>query len=222
MPSYILTVASVLVLLSSCLGQDRRYIEIQTGLPIIEDVLREAKVSGSLVYQTRCNGSPNFPRVHAPRTQGASPVKALREVFADYPLMRVWEDGGGKIRMVETGVLRDLLDVKIGQISFNVSGPQMALHFILATPEVRAFMREQRIGPIEGDTFAAPGNLGPDQPLVLGDLNNVTVSQALDYLVQTYPGFWIYATCPGKEDPGARIVALSFAETLPPIAQSMP
>lgn len=202
---------SVLILLTSCLGQDRRYVEIQTGLPIVEDVFRKAKASGSLVYRPNCDGVPTFPRVHAPTTPGVDPVRALSEVFADDPMMRVREDAGGRIRIFETDVLRDLLEVKIAHISFNVPGPYIALHFILSTPEVRAFMRDQKIRPIEEDTFEIPGS-GFSGPLVSGDLENTNVSQALDYVVQRTPGFWIYASCPDNQDPRARRVSFSFSE----------
>ena len=37
-----------------------------------------------------------------------------------------------------------------------------------------------------------------------GELDDVTVSQALDYVVQTFPAFWVYEDCVTKE--GARSV----------------
>jgi hypothetical protein len=43
---------------------------------------------------------------------------------------------------------------------------------------------------------------------VHGELNDVTVSQALDYVLQTFPGYWIYENCATKER--GRSVYLNF------------
>jgi hypothetical protein len=51
-----------------------------------------------------------------------------------------------------------------------------------------------------------PGNaLGEwprDQPHISGFLENVTVSEALDYVLKTFPGVWIYENCPARGDRG--------------------
>ena len=35
----------------------------------------------------------------------------------------------------------------------------------------------------------------PKLPEVPGELNAVTVLQALDYILKAFPGFWIYENC---------------------------
>jgi hypothetical protein len=211
-----LTVAYLVVLVASCLGQNRPDVDIRTGLPILQIFEQRTKTSGSLEYLARCDGSADFPRIHAPLKGGSSPVEVLREMFSEDPMMRVTQERTGNIRMVEAGVPNDLLDVKIKHISFSfeangsemLNSPYVALHFILAAPEVRTFMRSQKIGPSEEDTFELPGATGSGQSRVLGDLDNVTVSEALDHVVQAYPGFWIYKNCQGKD--GSRKVFFSF------------
>jgi hypothetical protein len=47
-----------------------------------------------------------------------------------------------------------------------------------------------------------------DAPQISGDLENVTVSQALDYVLKTYPGFWAYENC--QNDSGGRKIFLRF------------
>jgi hypothetical protein len=139
-------------------------------------------------------------------------------MFVDDPKMRVTQEAGGKIRMLETDVPSDILDVKISHISFNVSGagadlfnsPNMALRIVLHAPEVSAFMKAQNIGPLS-DVEAISDMSAPNSPGVSGDLNNVTVSQALDYILQTFPGFWIYENCPSEE--GSRMVFFNFFQT---------
>jgi hypothetical protein len=121
-------------------------------------------------------------------------------MFVDDKHMRVTQEGDGTVRMIEDDVPTDLLDVKIRHISF-VSGPMshganMALLQITMTPEVEAFKKAHKIGPSEENAFIFPGDAGDENtPIVSGDLENVTVSQALDYVLKTFPGFWLYENC---------------------------
>jgi hypothetical protein len=115
--------------------------------------------------------------------------------------------------MVQTDVPSDLLDVKIRHISFRAHGPtavgygaNSALILILSTPEVVAFMKAHNLGPRE-DELPAPGNSGSGRR-AYGELDNLTVSQALDYVLQIFPGIWIYQTFPSVE--GKRKVFLNF------------
>jgi hypothetical protein len=49
-------------------------------------------------------------------------------------------------------------------------------------------------------------------PGVSGELNNVTVSQALDYMLKTLPGLWVYKNCPG-DGKDKRLVLFTFYRT---------
>ena len=120
--------------------------------------------------------------------------------------------------MVETDVPSDLLEVKIRHLSFPVEpmyhGPNMALHAILMTPEVIAFRRAHSIGPLAELTggFALPGDCCSG-PSVSGVLDDVTVAQALDYVLQTFPGFWLYENC--QDTAGRRTVFFNFFRNAP-------
>jgi hypothetical protein len=35
-----------------------------------------------------------------------------------------------------------------------------------------------------------------------GPMDNVTVSQALDRILQVFPGMWVYENCPGDDGKG--------------------
>jgi len=49
---------------------------------------------------------------------------------------------------------------------------------------------------------------------VPGELNDVTVEQALDHVLQTFPGFWFYQNC---HDPqGRRKISVGFAKNFRP------
>jgi hypothetical protein len=95
--------------------------------------------------------------------------------------------------MVETDVPTDLLDLKLDLLSFYSSstenrgshGPNMALLAILANPEVKAFRKAHNIGPASDDSVM-PGDAMSGKPIVYGKLKEVTVSQALDYVLQRH------------------------------------
>ena len=203
-------------------------LEAPSVQPILE-ALDKAKVSGSFVFSGHCDSAActphaDFPQFRTPTRAGGSTVQVLREVFADVPAMQVTQDSDGPIRMNETGVPTDLLNVKISHIPFESYGQRVytangALRVILQTAEVLAFMRAHDIrgpfGPFNncsGHGDPVPGNAGawpPESPHVSGSLDNVTLSEALDYVLKTFPGIWIYESCPQREEKN-RVVYLRF------------
>jgi hypothetical protein len=118
----------------------------------------------------------------------------------------VSQESNGIIRVAETGVQTDILVVKIAHLSFDrISDPDYALHVVLSAPEVQSFMRAHGIGQ-PFDTFSAPiyelpgaQNAGasprPGVRIISGELNDVTLTDALDYLLKAFPGFWLYQDC---------------------------
>ena len=127
------------------------------------------------------------------------------------------------IRMVESDVPTDILDVKIHHVSFPASEPDsfdearrplymagilIALKTILRAPELVAFEEEHRIKDnyslrLEGAVLS--WSKGPE---ATGELNDVTVSQALDYVLKTFPGYWVYED--GSCENGDRAVRFTF------------
>jgi len=113
--------------------------------------------------------------------------------------------------MAEIGVPADVLNVRISHISFERSGangqgaaynPDDALNAILRAPEVMDFMKAHDIEqPSQG--AGVPGNLigrwPPEQPHISGSLDNVTVSEALDRILETFPGIWVFENCPRND-----------------------
>jgi len=186
------------------------------ALTTIGTILSRGHVSGSLAYWGRCGvhkSYPDFPKLRALSDYSGAPRDVLQRMFADDRHMRVTQEGDGTVRMIEDDVPTDLLDVKIRHISF-ASGPMshganMALIQILALPEVEAFKKAHNIGPPEENAFIYPGAAGNENTaIVSGDLQNVTVSQALDYVLKTFPGFWLYENC--RTEGGGRTVYFNF------------
>src|SRR5215472_14551874 len=142
--------------MTSCFAQVFNY---DNGPILINDVLRKAHVSGSVVYSDICKsvGShiPRPPHVGAPLDLG-SPVEVLRQMFSGNSKMQVTQDWNGIVRMAEKDAPADILDVKIHYIAFEPprasdpdadNGPDRALLVILSSPEVRSFMKEHHILP---------------------------------------------------------------------------
>jgi len=214
-----LHLATISVLVCPCWcqfrgGQDYR----ATAWPIVE-VLRRGKISGSLEYWGGCNDEhtfPDFPPITTPSSPSAPPLQTLREMFANDEDMQVKQETDGTIRMVEKSVPQDLLNVKIGHISFdeeNTTGspmffPMNVLRFITHVPEVETFKKDQGIRQI-GDKLSEASS---PVPRVSGELNNVTLGEALDYMLKTFPGLWVYENCPGSGN-DKRVVVFAFYRT---------
>ena len=178
-----------------------------TPLQPLMETLRRANASGSLEL-SRCDFGrpPHLPSLRLPTSAGPLP-QILREMFADDPMMRVTQDADGTIRMIETGVPADLLDVKIRHIPFDLNGiplqyaafiPDDAIREILHTPEVLSFAKAHDILipapviPIMGHTSLHAA----ESPHIAGSMDDLTVSQALDRILKTFPGIWVYKDCP--------------------------
>ncbi|MGA7632925.1 MAG: hypothetical protein WCB11_19355 [Terriglobales bacterium] len=76
------------------------------------------------------------------------------------------------------------------------------MRLILEAPEMTAYMKERQIAwPRIAEI--APGNLSPQwpsgQPRIAESWDNVTFSEALDRILKTFTGIWIYENCPRSE-----------------------
>jgi hypothetical protein len=217
--SYEAIVVSVLMMITPCLGQDRAKIDPAGTAIMIGRVLTKAHASGSIVYHGQCQdsgGTWDLPAVSLPKHFDVSPIQMLQEMFADDPKMQVAQDTNGDIRMAETDVPHDLLDLKIVQVPFSADSgfhdPSWAVSQIMVTPDVKNYMTVNNIGPVVSDFRLFIGPLSPNAPKLSGDLYYVTVSEALDYILKTYPGFWAYEEC--KTESGSRTVFFHFFPTV--------
>jgi hypothetical protein len=209
-------------MLAACSGQDRGGVPFGEGVTLVGDVLSKAHVSGSLEYWGVCDfkeGVPDFPKLRAMAGREVSALESLQQMFSVDPEMRVTQDRDGRIRMVEEDVPSDLLDLRIHHFRFpdGNHGPNMAKIAILKTPEVIAFRREHNIGPEYdwGPGFGMPSDGGAVlKPGVSGELYDVTVAQALDYVVETFPGFWLYENCQNPAPGRGRTVYIAFFENV--------
>jgi hypothetical protein len=98
----------------------------------VQKILSSAQLSGSLEYWGVCDvfkPRPEFPKLRPVSGHEGSAREVLQEVFADDTKMRVTQESDGKIRMVETDVPKDLLEVTIHHLSFpsNYSLPDLLI-----------------------------------------------------------------------------------------------
>lgn len=179
------------------------------------EVLGKTPFSGSLEYSGDCDTSqelPVLPAVRVPlKGENSSPLMTLREIFTDDYEMQVTKETGGTIRMVESGVPKELLDVTIRKLSFkDIYDPKSAEAMIISAPEVQDFMKAHGIerDPFRRGVRGLRQGPGPGLPHMSEDLDNVTVQQALDHLLKTFPGFWVYQNC--LSETGGRVVAFDY------------
>lgn len=184
-----------------------------TPLQPLMETMRRANASGSLEL-SRCDfgTSPHLPSLRVPTATGPL-AQILREMFANDRAMQVTQDADGTIRMIESGVPTDLLEVEISHLPFELNAiplqyaaftPDDAIREILHAPEVLAFAKTHGIvipPPVigtMGHTHSHPTNL----PHITGSMDHLTVSQALDRVLKTFPGIWVFedCTCPDKKD----------------------
>jgi hypothetical protein len=188
------------------------YCQEQATILSIVDVLRSGHLSGSLEYRGSCYGQDDyltrrFPITTTPTSHSAPPLQILREMFAKDEDMLVTQEPDGTVRMVEKAVPKELLNVKIEHLSFDDEqkkdgpifsfSPPAVLWLITHTPEVESFMKGHNIGREPRIVNEATTT----KPHVSGELNNVTLSQALDYMAKTFRGLWVYKECPGDKKP---------------------
>jgi hypothetical protein len=192
--------------------------------PLLE-ALDGANASGSVEFSEHCDGGTHwtFPPLRSPTNTGGSLLQVVREMFADDAAIQVNQNADGMIRIVENGARTDLLDIRISRVSFDSNGvpagafsPNTALRTILDTPEVVAFMEGHDM-----DLAVHPQGPLVNQPFLDGSrhlkesLNDVTLSHALDHVLKTFPGIWVYEECPSSDGKSQSVFLLFFSAKHP-------
>jgi hypothetical protein len=194
-----LTLATVFGMLIGARAQELRPwgAELQ---PILE-ALDQAGLSGSVELSGKCDPAhlPGFPEFHSVAMSRDSAIQTLRGMVSDLPAMRVGQDSDGTIRMKETGVPQDSPQRQDQSCLTRTHGHKgiytadSAVQIIMTTPEVVAFLKEHDIvwrgAPRgEGGIGGGPREWPPGRPHLVGPLDNVTVSEALDRVLQSFSG----------------------------------
>jgi hypothetical protein len=209
MPRRALTIAFIVGMLLQSPGREAQASSAKGDLlqPMLE-VLEKAKLSGSLEFAGNCDGvfPPGLPPLRTITGRGGSTLQSLREILRDDRAIRVEQDQTGRIRMVENAIPTDLLNIKIRHISFDgtyksgpesgVYTPNQALDVILHVPELGVYMKAHKIEFLATESgIGGGGQLPPESAHISGSLDDVTLSQALDRVLETFPGIWVYQNC---------------------------
>jgi len=199
------TALTVILLTAWCSGQATGRTSPEEAVPLLTEVLRTAGLSGSLEFSGDCEDighAWDFPKLHSP-TIGEPPLQALREIFSADPKMQITQDSSGIVRMVEIDIPHDLIDIRLNHLEFHRSqspsvplyDPEIALSKILSAPEMKDFSAAHDIAPPYTKALNSH-SVSPESPHTLETLEGLTVSQALDHLLLTFPGIWVYKDCP--------------------------
>jgi hypothetical protein len=128
------------------------------------------------------------------------------------PAIQIAQAPDGTIRMIEQGVQGDLLNVRISHIWFENNGIPLQYAYsanstlrdaVLAAPEVRAFMKTHGLELPTGNE-GVTGNSGKwplSSPHISEAMDDLTLSEALDRVLTTFPGLWVYWNCPQSDHP---------------------
>ena len=210
----------------SMYGQDqhsRPLVPPVNPIQPVLNVLKEAKAPGSLEFFGKCEsfvypGFPDFPPMIADSPTIGLPVQRIRLIFSKDPSMQVMQAPDGSIEMMEDNIPQDILNIKISDIDFggtNGSGvysPNLAVQFVLYSPEVRKFVTLHSIsfpffggGPIS--LILGPPN--PARPHISSEFHDVTVRFFLNQIAKTFQNLWIYENCPTSAK-GTRVVYIRF------------
>jgi hypothetical protein len=214
-PLHVIVIVLALGMGGRSLAQETRLLSPnpQPLLPILQ-VLNSAGLSASLERSGVCDSEsfPQFPQVD--EQSGDSTLATLREMLSSNRGPQVTQDSNGIIRVVEPDVPTDLLKVRISHITFGdgiYSASDALLWVVMNAPEVRAFFQRNHIaGPLPMTIVS--GGIGKppsDSPHISGTLENVTVEEALDRILLSFPGIWLYENCPQNEK-HKRTVFLGF------------
>jgi len=173
-------------------------------------VLEENHRSGSLVYRGHCTDSGGLADSFKVTSAGhdVSPIEALRQAFAGDPTLAVKEDSSGMIRVVGGDVQPELLGVTIHDVKFQEEkDPWAAISKLLASQELKTDMQSHRTEFVVSSGGLVPT---PSGRHLTGTLTDITVSQSLDRIAQTFPGVWIYEECVTGQ--GEKLVDIRFYE----------
>jgi len=155
--------------------------------------------SGSLILRGTCKATQQGNVVVSDTIPDPPSGNSLREVMTALsskdPTLTWVIDSTGQMRVSDKRANLDILHIRLKRVAFrDASDPNTAIRDILAAPEFQEYLKEHRIQ--EGTVFT---NVVPSGtrgiPRFSELLNDVTVEQALDRILQFFPGLWVYSEC---------------------------
>jgi hypothetical protein len=189
-------------------------LAVGTDQPAIDAVLTQALRtegrSGSLAYRGQCDPSVGIRDTFSVTTarDRNSNMATVETIVGSNPSLQVARAPDGFVRITGVDMATDFMNLNIHHVAFRgESEPNDALVDILDTAEVKAYTEAHHIRLIPSyGTIRASEGLHSSR--LSGERNDVTLSQALDQVLRTFPGLWTYKEC--VQPNGERLVSVSF------------
>jgi len=164
-------------------------------------ILHAAHRSGSLVYRADCGPQSRFTEVY-PLNPPVAPEpmdQSLAEITRRYPNLQWKETAAGRVTITDRSARAGLLQVRIPEfIIIDDRDPDDVITTIWKTPEVKSFLRKNRLRLAPSPKRAARRTRGP----AVVHLKKATVAEILDAILVSYKDgasrVWVYRECHGK------------------------
>jgi hypothetical protein len=182
----------------------------------IFDVLTPEHLSGFLEFSEDYDAMrlPSLPQFRTVPISKKSPLQDLRKIVASVHGLEVSQSANGRFLIRQRGVPADVLNIRISHLTFedncfhDIYSANRALNIILQAPEVSAYAGRRDIGmqPFAGGIgIGSSCGLPPrGTPHFFGSVDNVTVGQALEKVLQEFPGeILVYWDLPKIRDQAA-------------------
>jgi hypothetical protein len=171
------------------------------------------KTSGSLILAGKCDQTfeghvVSTEPIFAPSPDSFALIDSALNALSRVAPQLVWQkQTNGLIRVRDNRVEASLLTLRLRKIELkNMVDLNDAINKLLENRELRVYLHQKHVelATVYNESFVSnqitSGALStsPDTKRLSRTLTNVTLADALDYIVRIFPGIWTYSECPGR------------------------
>jgi len=222
--AYGLFVSLIFAILQTGAAQQLR--PLSKGTPTtVENYVQEmffiTKMSGSLTLSGACKETGvekdvvSDPLPVPPQGPFSDLGEAITAVSQFSPHLTWIREASGLLRVRDDRASNDVLRIHLQKIHFkNDVNANDAIREVLSAPEVRAYFEANHI-----ENGSMPIGMMPASmkgfPRLSGELRDLTVAEALDYIMHFFHGLWIYSECEHDSHRRAMVrgVSVGFSRT---------
>jgi hypothetical protein len=196
----------LLICVTSQFGSSQQFRPLSKGNPttvenFVEEMFFITKTSGSLTLSGTCKAT-EVEKDIVPDALSQPPQgpfndlgEAITAISRSNPHLTWVREASGLLRVRDDRVSNDVLRIRLQRVHFrNDANANDAIVDALSAPEVQAYFKMNRI-----EDSAMPIGLIPTStkgsPRLSGEVRDLTLGEALDYIMHYFPGLWIYSEC---------------------------
>lgn len=172
-----------------------------------------ARASGSLILTGKCAETfegqvVDTEPIFAPDPDSFAQVDNALDALSQMAPQLVWQkQANGLIMIRDKRVEASLLALRLRKVELqNAVDLNDAVEKFLMNRELRAYLHRRHIelATVYNESFKSNQNASdalsnsPNAKRLSKTLSDVTVADALDYIVRIFPGLWTYSECPGR------------------------